>query len=446
MLDDLIELSDPQFDFLESNKKHTGFVAGFGSGKSFIGTLKSLNKIINYGVPKTAYYLPTYGDIRDIAFDIFPEVAELLGYDYKLNKSDKEFTVIDNGVPLGKVIFRNMSEPETIVGYKVGYTLIDETDILPQVKMDKAFKKILARNRLIVEVTDEEIIRQWEDTGIEPNGTYLHRNRNKLCWINNVDVAGTPEGFKWFYDRFVTKFRVKTDKLIKASTYSNLENLPDDYIESMQDEYTPELLQAYVNGEFVNLTSGTVYSYFNRQRHHTNRTIQDNDVLHVGQDFNVGGCCGRVFVIDNGKPRQVDEYSAYDTYKIIDKLNEYNNKEIIIYPDASGDSDSTNASKSDLQLLRDAGFKINAPKKNPRVQNRVNAVNTMFYKDELLVNTDKCPKSTKAYEQQAYDKNGNPQKFDGADTIDDSNDAVGYFIHRKFGLVKTGIRKVNVTW
>ena len=28
--DELLELSDPQYDFLESSAKHTGFVAGFG--------------------------------------------------------------------------------------------------------------------------------------------------------------------------------------------------------------------------------------------------------------------------------------------------------------------------------------------------------------------------------------------------------------------------------
>ena len=129
--DEILELSDPQYDFLESSAKHTGFVAGFGSGKSFIGTLKSLMRIIDFKIPKTAYYLPTYGDIKDIAFDGFPLVADTLGYKYRLNKSDKEFFLLDkHKKEIGKTLFRNMSEPESIVGYQVGYTLIDETDIL----------------------------------------------------------------------------------------------------------------------------------------------------------------------------------------------------------------------------------------------------------------------------------------------------------------------------
>lgn len=446
--EEIIELSDPQFDFLTSTKKHTGFVAGFGSGKSFIGALKSLDKIINYGIFRTAYYLPTYGDIRDIAFDVFPTVADLLGYKFKLNKSDKEFTLFDeNGVKLGSTIFRNMSEPESIVGYQVGYTLIDETDILREHIMDKAFKKILGRNRLVVEIKDEETLKEIEfldelDEKLE--GTYFHKKKRKWCWINNIDVVGTPEGFKWFYKRFVKQFKKKTDLLIKASTYSNLENLPEDFIDTLKAEYPPELFEAYVNGDFVNLTSGTVYHYFNRKKHHTDREVEEGDILHIGQDFNIGGCCGRVHVIDKGIPMLVDEYSVHDTQSIINHLQkEYADHKIIIYPDASGNSGKTNSSKTDIQLLLDAGYKLDFPNKNPNVQDRVNSVNTRFYQDKYYVNTHKCPDSTHALEQQAYDENGEPEKFKGANTIDDSNDACGYFVDRKFGLLKSTIKTYN---
>lgn len=463
MTEEVIELSDPQYDFLTSTKKHTGFVAGFGSGKSFIGTLKSLNKIINHGIPKTAYYLPTYGDIRDIAFDTFPTVAEMLGYDYKLNKSDKEFTLFDeNGNKIGSTIFRNMSEPESIVGYQVGYTLIDETDILREHIMDKAFKKILGRNRLVVPITDKEILEEivaLDELDETMEGTYYHEPRREWCWVNNIDVAGTPEGFKWFYKRFVKHFNKHTDSLIRASTYSNIENLAEDFIETLRAEYTPELFDAYVNGLFVNLTSGTVYSYFDRVKHHTDRVINygkviDNndgtlyrvgaDTLHIGQDFNIGGCCGRVHVIDDGIPRLVAEYSVHDTHSIIEHLQrEYDGFNIIIYPDASGKSSKTNSRKSDIQLLEDAGYEIDAPNKNPNVQDRVNSVNTLFYKDQYYVNTNECPESTNAYEQQAYNDNGEPEKYSGANTIDDSNDASGYFIDRKFGLLRSTSKTYN---
>jgi len=455
MEEEEILLSDPQYDFLTSKKKHTGFVAGFGSGKSFIGTLKSLLKIIDNGIKKTAYYLPTYGDIEDIAFVGFPEVAEMLGYDYVLNKSSKYFILLDeNGKELGRTIFRNMSKPEGIVGYQVGYTLIDETDILNLDIMDKAFKKILGRNRLLCPVGDKETLEEFELTEVPPQGTYFHQKKKILCWINGIDVAGTPEGFKWFYKRFVKEFKEKTDLLIKASTYSNMDNLPDDFIETLRAEYPPQLFEAYVNGDFVNLTSGTVYNYFNRKTHHTDAEIEDhgsrytNEILHISQDFNIGGCCGRVNLIRHGKPLLVEEYSVYDTHQIVNHLKDkYPNFRIIIYPDASGNQRETNASKTDIQILRDGGYEIDAPPSNPRVQDRVNGLNTMFFKNEYLVNTYNCPESTQSLEQQTYDKNGVPEKFDGANTVDDSNDSIGYFIARKFGIASnkvTSYRKKSI--
>lgn len=409
-----ITLNQKQMDFLKSTAINTGFCAGLGSGKSYVATLKTILKKIQHPDLTVAYYLPTYGLIRDIAFDKFPAMLSEMGYKYKLNKSDKEIHIED----YGKIIFRGMDNPETIVGYEVFYSIIDECDILNLDKMTIAYNKIMARNRQKC-----------------PNGT-----------PNQIDVASTPEGFKWFYQRYVKEFNKETDLLVKASTYDN-KHLPENYISNLEQQYPPNLLKAYLMGEFVNLTSGVVYSYFDRYKHHTDREIQEGDVLHIGQDFNVGGCCGRVHVIDSGIPKLVEEYSVNDTQSIIKHLQKrYPEHKIIIYPDASGDNNKTNASKTDIRLLKDAGYKIDVPKKNPLVKNRINTVNNMFYQNKYLVNTHNCPDSTEAFEQQAYDKNGEPEKFDGANTVDDSNDANGYFIHRKFGIEKGRIKQANLSF
>ena len=39
-----ITLNQKQMDFLKSNAINTGFVAGFGSGKSYVSTLKTIIK------------------------------------------------------------------------------------------------------------------------------------------------------------------------------------------------------------------------------------------------------------------------------------------------------------------------------------------------------------------------------------------------------------------
>jgi len=425
--DALIELSDPQYDFLTSTFKHTGFVAGFGSGKSFIGTLKSLTKILD-GVPKTAYYLPTYGDIRDIAFDGFPIVAEMLGYQYKLNKTDKEFILLDGKYEIGKTIFRNMSEPESIVGYQVGYALIDETDILKEEIMDKAYKKILGRNRLIMQVNDDELLHEFINNGIPPLGTYFHKEKKELCYINCIDVAGTPEGYKWFYKRFKKRFNSQSDLLVTASTYSNLHNLPDDFIDTLRAQYTEEMFDAYVNGKFVNLTSGTVYKYFNRKEHHSDEQVQDNETIIIGQDFNIGACVSIVYVWRGKALVAVNEFISYDTKAIIANLNsKYPNRSIEIYPDASGDNRKTNAQETDIQMLRNSGFMVYNNASNPSVIDRVNILNNAFEKKTVLVNTNLCPRYTEALEQQAWDsKTGAPEKGNSHPEPSDFNDAGGY--------------------
>ena len=98
------KLNRPQLDYLNSKKINTGFVAGLGSGKSYVATLKTIIKKIQNPTLTVAYYLPTYGLIRDIAFDKFPTMLAEMGITFKLNKSDKEIHIAN----YGKIIFRSL--------------------------------------------------------------------------------------------------------------------------------------------------------------------------------------------------------------------------------------------------------------------------------------------------------------------------------------------------
>ena len=407
-IEEEILLSDEQMDFLESRAITTGFVAGLGSGKSLVASLKVLMFKLEYPEISAAYYLPTYPLVRDIAFDKFPKLCVQLGLQYKLNKTDKELLISDNGYDLGKVIFRTMSEPENIIGYEVGYSLIDETDILSIEKMTIAYENITARNR-----------------------EKLPDNKPNI-----VDVVGTPEGYKWFYKNFKAE-PIEGSRLIKASTYSNLHNLPNDYIEKLSRLFPPNRLKAYLNGDFTNLTSGTVYEYFKREQHHIDEEIREHEQLHIGQDFNVGGCVSTINVIRGGIPMQLDEIVSNDTQGIILNIKQrYQNRSIIFYPDASGGNSSTNASKSDIALLREAGFIINAPSQNGRIMDRVNTFNVLLSSNKFKINTHKCPRTTEALEQQVWDKNGVPEKSNehSGGSKDDFLDAEGYFLVRMFGI------------
>ena len=389
-----MDLLSHQADFIESDYIHTALVGGFRSGKSFSGCLKTILKKLSYPDINVAYYLPTYGLIRDIAYPLISQLLSDLKIDFQLNKSDHEFLT-----KYGKIILRSLDNPDTIIGYEVGYSCIDEADVLSKQHMKDAFVKVVSRLSKPL-----------------PDGKK-----------NSLDFVSTPEGFKFLYEFFVKEAN-ENKRLIKATTNDN-PFISDSYIDTLKMSYSPQQLDAYLNGEFVNLTSGTVYHRFSREHNLCNREINSNDILHVGMDFNVTKMNAVVHTIDGENLYAVAEIvNAFDTNDVCQKLkNLYPNFRIIVYPDASGNN-RRSSGKSDIDIIRSFGFSIRKPTKNPFVKDRVTAVNMAFRnsfdKTRYFINQNNCPTLLEAFESQAY-KNGEPDKSNGYDHI---TEAAGYFI------------------
>mgnify|MGYP000415691503 CR=1 FL=1 len=392
-----VEILEHQIEFIESRSTHTGLVAGFGAGKSKAATYKCIEKLKEYPSINVAYYLPTYGLIKDIAYDNFNTVFDMMGISYSLNKTDHVYET-----SIGKVILRSLMDPELIVGYEVGYSVIDEADLVPIKKMRTALIKIIGRNRMPL-----------------PDFS-----------VNSIDLVSTPEGFRFMWEFFVKKKSPKK-VLIQAKSRDN-PFLPLTYFETLEETYSPEQLAAYMDGEFVNLTSGNVYRNFDRELNHTDRTLQKGERLHIGMDFNITNMSAVIHVIESdGSPTAVDEITrAFDTREMIRIIQErFPDHKVIVYPDASGKAKKTSAAQSDIDLLKGAKFVVRTGKGNPFVRDRVNAMNNAFKNNKTgkrtyKVNTDNCPEYTEALEQQTY-KNGEPDKTSGFDHI---TEAGGYFI------------------
>ena len=392
----------PQNQLVNSSARFPAMVAGFGAGKTQALMLRTLKLIFGEG-QDIAYYLPSYPLVRTIAYPRFGEMLDNLGVPWHLNKA--EHTIQVNGKT---IIFRTMDNPDAIVGYEVGDSMVDELDTLPKDKARDAWNKIIARNR-----------------------------QKKKVGINTVAVGTTPEGFRFVYEKWA-KDPTESYELIKAPTYSNKKNLPDGYIEALRETYPSNLLQAYLEGEFVNLTAGVVYTNYDRNLCNTDAVAKGGEPLHIGMDFNVNNMAAGIHVMRSGIAYAVDEIiGAADTPAVINIIkSRYPNHAVIVYPDASGAaSSSTNASMSDIKMLKNAGFSINAPRKNGRIRDRVASVNKALCDPQgnrsYYVNVEKCPNIALGLEQQAYDKNGGPDKTGGFDHL---NDAVGYFIVRQFPI------------
>jgi len=397
-----IEFTEPQAEFVTSDARYPAFVGGLGSGKTEGGIWRTIRLKRESPDLNVAYYLPTYGLIHDIAFPRFSETFENLNIPYKLNRQHN-YLEIEN---CGKIIFRSMDRPEKIVGYETADCVVDELDTLPTDKAQDVWGKIVARTRKK-----------------KPNGKH-----------NTRAVVTTPEGFKFVYDKW-KKSPMDGSKLIKAPTWSN-PFLPDDYVDSLRESIPSNMLEAYLNGEFVNMNSASVYTEYDRATHHTRATIQPEETLHIGMDFNVGQMAAIVHVVRDNKPYAVQEHiGLLDTPAMIaDLKRHYSGHQIIIYPDASGKSrKSVNASESDISLLRQAGFKVFVNNRNPSIRDRVMSMNMMFKKRHYMVNSDNCPQYVESLEKQAYNKNGDPDKQSGHDH---ANDAAGYFVTYRYPIKK----------
>jgi len=391
-----IQATEPQARFLALTVKYRLFCAGFGAGKSeamanaaMIDACESTDTLIGL-------YAPTYDLVRLITAPRITSKLTQHGIAHNYNKSEN---VIYTSAPrFGDFILRTLDNPERIVGYETYKAHCDELDTLQTEHARHAWNQVIARNR------------QRPSGIIEP--------------FNQASAYTTPEGFRFCHERWVAK---KTDSyaLVQAASYTN-PFLPKDYIESLRESYPASLVDAYIEGRFVNLTSGTIYNNYDRERCDSHETIRENEPLFIGQDFNVGAMASTVYVKRPNGWHAVDQLTGvYDTPELCKVLKErYQGHKITIYPDASGNSRKTvNASESDISLLKQAGFTVKVNAQNPRVKDRILSVNGALSQGKLWVNARKCPDVVSCLEQQAYDKNGEPDKQGG---FDHQNDATGY--------------------
>lgn len=394
-----VPLTDPQAAFVFSEKPHPAIVAGLGAGKSRAATMRLILLMLDNPGINTLYTMPTYDLLKLRAIPGVLDDLNMLGLKYSLNKSD--YAVSIKG--MGTIFFRSYDNPDRLIAFEVAHSVADELDVLTKEQANLVWRKISERTR-------------------QPS---------KLP--NSIAAVTTPDqGYSGFvYDRWVTRADDSTE-LIKASTLSN-PYLPDRYVDQIRANYDAALAEMYINGEFVSLTANKVYHYFNRDTHGTDMIIEPGDRLHIGLDFNIGGCCAVVFVLDDEGPVAVDEFVSHDTRDFINNVKvRYGNHDVTVYPDASGRAGRTNATVSDIGLIEQAGLRVEAPAKNPYVRDRVNAVNSLLSHRRLAVNIEKCPKTTQALETQGYNDKGEPEKFNTHPAIDDWADSLGYCMHRLF--------------
>lgn len=260
---------------------------------------------------------------------------------------------------------------------------------------------------------------------------------------------GTPKGFNHCYDTFMDGQRGHEPDC-RSFSYTSLEggNIPESEIIVAKRKMDPKTFSQEYEASFESY-QGVIYYCFNRLQNASNETVQPNDVLHIGMDFNVTKMAAVVYVRRGDELHAVEEFvNLFDTPAMIEAIQEaYPNKEIGIYPDASGENrKSSNASETDIALLRKAKFKVYVNTSNPAVKDRINSMNSLLCNTlgerRLFINLMNCPHFAKCQERQIYDENGQPDKKSGFDHM---NDAGTYPVAYLFPINKkvVGTRRIR---
>jgi hypothetical protein len=390
-----------QLDFCDdTSHRKLGLVCGFGAGKTHGLVSKAVTlAAMNIGYV-SALFEPTAPMLRDILERTINDLLDEWQIPYTFRASPLPEYVLTFAEGEHTILLRTMETWGRLRGQNLCAIGFDEADTSSPRIAENATRMALARLR---------------------SGN-----------IRQFFAATTPEGYGWAYHTFHRDAKEDT-RLIQARTEDN-PHLPDDFIPSLEANYPSNLIEAYLNGQFVNLTTGQVYDRFDRDKHVQPVTWDVDETILLGVDFNVGNMSGILAVRRGNTLHIFDEISgAHDTDSLAQEVRRrYGKARILGYPDASGAARSTNSSRSDVAILEAYDINNMAPKANPPVRDRIAAVQALLENgkgDVRLFVDPSCKRTIECLELQSYNDKGDPDKEAGFDHM---NDALGYIVHRCF--------------
>ena len=351
------KLFQHQSDFVHSQTKYSALVAGYGSGKTTAFCIRALKECGRNAGKRILLAEPTYPMVRDVLQPTFEQVLRESGFAYEYTATDTRYRIKwKNGGC--DVLMRSAENFQRWAGLNLAAGGIDEAD---QLRDDRPWKMLLSRLR---------------------DGNTL-----------NAFVSTTPEGFKWVY-KYWADDPGKGYELIKGRTEDNI-MLPEEFIDSLKQNYDETLLRAYLNGEFVNLQSGATYYNFDRSNNVRKNTYNPTLPIRCGIDFNVSPMACSLFHITKGNKPELQVFEEIElhhsggseiiTERMVNEIkSRYPRQQYIAYPDPAGGSRHTSALHSDHDILRKAGFQVKVKPKSPRVVDSVNAVNKLCEKDLII--------------------------------------------------------------
>lgn len=252
-----MNLTTKQSEVIKNKSRYKVLNWGRRSGKTTVLAYEALGTALTIDNAKITYYAQTFGDARDIAWDIFLEVfGEAV---IKKNETLLEITVANLKGGTSKISLKGW---ESVVTAGKGRGTENDLLLPDEVAFCRGFKEY------------------WE-TVLEPT---------LLTTKGRVVFASTPNGFNDFYELSNNAQRNENYFYSHATSYDNPNNDPkwlDEKRKTMTDDrFSQEYLSDFRKQE------GLVYKEFARTLHLYDQQEIDTAVFMAGVDFGFVHPCG----------------------------------------------------------------------------------------------------------------------------------------------------------
>ena len=388
-----MKLSTPQRKVADDQARFRVLVTGRRFGKTTLAIRELCYHARNSG--KICWYVaPSYRQAKQIAWVKIKKILKDLRWVKRINEAELTIELKNDS----RICLRGADNKDSLRGVGIDFLVLDEC----------------------ADIDEEAWTTVLRPTLSDTQGLAL--------------FEGTPKGMNWFHDLY-QRGQDPSENEWSSYQYTTIDG---GFVDAGEIEQAKRDLDAKTFRQEYQATwetySGIIYYGFSMSENvkHFDEPL-DNNIIHIGMDFNLDPMAAVVSYIKDGKVFIMDEIQIWssNTEEMCQEIHRrYPGKKIFVYPDPASRQRKTSAGgKTDLSILMNSGFICKVPPRHMAVRDRINSVNAKLCSasgERQVFIHPKCKNLLNSISKHTY-KEGTvlPDKTQGFDHM---NDALGYLI------------------
>ena len=376
---------------LKDSARYKVVCSGRRWGKSFFSIIWLLHTPLQSNERRWVIF-PTYRQAKMVSWNLLKRL--FAGKKVSINETELSIT-LSNGA---KIELKGADKPDSLRGVSVTKVVLDEYSYMKENVWAEIIQPTLA----------------------ETKGTAL--------------FVGTPKSVQnHFYDLFVKG--QSNDSDYKSWQFTTLEGgfISEDEVEKAKKNLDKRTFEQEYLASFLTAANRVAYNF---SRDIDCKVMETTSRMFWGVDFGLASYMTAILMCENtaGEVYVFDEIGLQNsnTFELARKMQE-KGPGLPVYPDPAGKARTSNSTKSDHNILQEAGFTVIAKKANPTQKDRMNALNRMLEdasgKHKLFINP-KCKNTIRDLELCTLD-NGQILK---TETLSHFVDGLMYPIEYRYGF------------